>query len=116
MACCIFIAFIFSQLYAGYEAMLLFVGRKPQNRRATELAWRLDTVPSMPPPAQTATRLRPVTVGRSAFAAVIAIEVALAAGGVAWLSVGGGMTALQRDFVKLTQVRSVSDFADLCGF
>jgi hypothetical protein len=42
MACCIYVAFLFSRLLAALEAVRRFFGGKPEDKTAAARAWRLD--------------------------------------------------------------------------
>jgi hypothetical protein len=118
MACCIFVAFIFSQLYAGYEALLAYFGKTPGDRRQQEINWRLDANGAT---AATVATPIPVRAGRwrpprRALLIAVAAELVLLGLTGAWFTAGGGWNALSRQLTELSQVRSLAELADFCGF
>jgi hypothetical protein len=117
MACCIFAAFLFTQILAFLEATGLRSGERAQARRAAEQNWRLGDVAA--PMRGEANNAWAADVDRSVQGRhtirLIGFEVVLLIGAAIWLFALGGADAIAKEIQYLSQVRSFSDFLALCG-
>ena len=77
MACCIFAAFIFSQVMAAWEAVRRFFGGKPEDKTAAAQAWRLDNSGGAASPPSAPAPTRGLRLRRPAFVAVVVVGLAL---------------------------------------
>lgn len=118
MACCIFVAFLVSQLFAFFELIGLRSSARGDTRRAAEQNWRLGDAPMAAAVASPGRNYggegRPLP--RWATAAVIGAEVGLLAAAAAWLFLLGGASAMAAEITQLSQADSLADFLALCGF
>jgi ferric-dicitrate binding protein FerR (iron transport regulator) len=77
MACCIFVAFIFSQLMAACEAVRRFFGGKPEDKAAAAQAWRLDNSGGLAATPSAAASKTGLQRRKPSLVAVVAIGLAL---------------------------------------
>jgi hypothetical protein len=78
MACCIYVAFLFSRLLAALEAVRRFFGGKPEDKTAAARAWRLDlSEQPAAPPSPTASDLGGRRSRHPSPIAVVAVVLAL---------------------------------------
>jgi hypothetical protein len=77
MACCIFAAFIFSQVMAACEAIRRFFGGKPEDKTAAAQAWRLDNSGGSASPPSTPASKPGLKLRRPALVAVVVVGLAL---------------------------------------
>jgi len=85
MACCIYVAFIFSQLIAAYQAVRRFFGKKPEDKTAAAQAWRLDNSGNPATPLSAPASEPRLLLRRPSLVAVVAVGLALVIAAGVWL-------------------------------
>lgn len=111
MACCVFAAFIISQFFAAYEALLSLFGRKA---KAPQPVWRLGmAAPSCAAQGGAAVFRAPPRV-RTMVIVALGVELIILLSAGNWL-LHGGADSVAREFARLATVRSFADLRDLCG-
>lgn len=118
MACCIFAAFLVTQLLAALEALGLRSSGGARDRRSAEQQWRLGD----PAPAAAVRAGRrdfggeDYTLPRWGTAILVFAELVLLCAVAFWLFDWGGASAMAAELNALSKVRSLADILAVCGF